>query len=205
MQNQEPPHSNTGAENTNTEKEVLIDWISFTFPSFDQSYLNQVYDLLNMYSDDFIQMPSGAHGYKSMLRCGDISILYNGAIGMGIHVMMTGNGCRQYETRNCKKWDTLFQKVFDLQGNFTRIDVAIDDYSGKITLPMIQDKIERREIKSRFKLARHMGSIELNTNAYETAGNTIYFGSSLSKIMIRIYDKGKEQKINKRWIRFETQ
>jgi len=199
--NGQPPSNNMGAVNTEGLK-ALLDWVSFTIPEND---VQIVTELLRISLSDFVQMPSGAMGYRSRLKCGNISILSNGSPGMGCHVVMTGQGCRQYESLHGDDWKNLFKRVFDQLGHFARIDVAIDDYDGMLSLSEIRTKIDARHVKSRFKTAHGITEYDLSGEANSNKGETIYLGSPQSRIKIRFYDKAKEQKVDYLWTRAEIE
>lgn len=197
-----PPTSNTGAETPKSGLEALIDWCSFTFP-FDD--LGQVQSLLRMSATDWVQMPKGGKGYKAQLRCGNISIFYDGTPDMGIHVNMTGQGCRQYEALFGNSWSELIKRVFEAGGHFTRLDGAIDDFHGFFSVDQIEEKVKGRDVKGRFKKARGYTDYDLTSEPGEGDGKTIKFGSGESNIQIRIYDKAAQQGVDQVWIRTEIQ
>ena len=219
-----PPYGNTGVLDTVGLKS-LIDWCDFTLPvSFgldgagvDEvkileglpsrfSYaLDKVKELLGIPSGDWLQMPRGGRYYKSQLRCGHISIYYDGAAGMGIHVSMSGQGCREYEGRFGDVWEELLAKVFLAGGHFPRLDGAIDDFSGSFTVEQIEGKVKMRELKSLFKKSRGITDYDLSKEPGKGEGKTQYFGSTASDTQIRIYDKAAEQGVNYSWVRTELE
>jgi phage replication initiation protein len=196
-----PPSSNTGAENTNGI-EALIDWVAFTLPTNE---VKSVFSVLGIPPDEFVQMPRGANGYLNHVRCGDIAILSNGTANMGCHVFLSGQGCRQYEARFGNVWPLLFSKIFDMYGHFTRIDTAIDDYAGIISVPILRNKVLSREVLTRFKRARDYTEYDLSAAPGTNEGETLYFGRPSSRIKIRFYDKAKEQKVDYTWTRAEVE
>jgi len=208
-----PPSNDMGAVNTLGLKS-LLDWVSFTIPDSDiQSgpeeikvpLVQTVSELIRIPLTDFVQMPSGAMGYRSRLQCGNISILSNGSPGMGCHIVMTGQGCRQYECLHGDDWKNMFKRVFAREGHFARIDVALDDYDGMLSLPLIREKIDNRQVISRFKIAREITEYNLSGEPNSNKGETIYLGSPQSRIKIRFYDKAKQQKVDYLWTRAEIE
>ena len=86
-----PPYTNRGAEMTiPPENRSLIDWAGFTLK---MSNPRDVVYLLGLDPDLFAPFPFGFSGYRKSLRCGNISIYYEGREDMGCHVEMTGQGC----------------------------------------------------------------------------------------------------------------
>jgi phage replication initiation protein len=206
-----PPNSSTGA--INTESLVsLLDWVAFTLPNRERtdkdpskSDLERVCEIIGIPLNEFVQMSHGKMGYRSQIRCGNIFILSNGTPQMGCHIIMTGQGCRQYENRFGDVWKRLFLLIFNNGGHFARIDAAIDDYNGYISIPEIRQKIEARHILTRFKTARGLIEYDLSAEPDTNKGETIYFGSSMSRIKIRFYDKAKEQRVDYLWNRAEIE
>lgn len=197
-----PPYSNTGAENTFGGLKALIDWCSFTLLCND---IRRVQEVLQIPSSDWVQVPRGGKGYKCQLCCGAISIFYDGAPDMGIHVNMSGQGCRQYEGRFGDVWSDLFKRVFEAKGHFSRLDGAIDDFHGFFSVEQIEEKVLRRGVRSRFKKARGMTEYDLTNDVGRGDGKTVYFGSPSSDIQIRIYDKAAQQGVAQVWVRTEVQ
>jgi len=195
-----PPNSNTGAKGT-IGLTALIDWVSVTVPV----ELDRVYSLLRLPSDEFVQMKRGLNGYLGHLKRGNITILYNGQVeGMGIHVFMTGEGCREYEFKHGNRWKELFTEVFSLGGHFTRLDAAIDDYTGYFKIEDVAEKVKQRHIKSIFKKASERAEYKLDDSVGNN-GMSVYFGSNSSRIKIRMYDKAKQQRVDYIWNRTEVE
>lgn len=208
------PDSSTGFENTKRGIEVLIDWCGFTLPIEGLEGVERVQRLLGIPSDDFCDMPKGANGYKSGVICGNICILYDGKPGMGAHVNMTGQGCRQYEGRFGDEWKALFKRVFDAGGHFSRQDVALDDYRGRITLHQIKDKAMKHEIRTLFGRTNEDGSrrpclITIEPDFCSAPGVndglTVSFGKRGNGVYLRIYDKGVKEGVKYPWLRSELE
>jgi len=194
-----PPTGNTGAENTSLAS--LIDWCAFTLKDSDS--LEKVLSVIGIPYQDFIEMPKGGLGYKRQLRNGNIAIFEDGAEGMGIHIEMSGKGCREFDSFT-GNWRGLFRRVHALSGHFSRLDVAIDDRLGMFSLEEVQEKMKRREVRSRFKKGRSTESYEFSDTPGKD-GKTLYFGSGKSDIQIRIYDKAAEQGLDGVWLRTELE
>jgi phage replication initiation protein len=189
----------------NTEQkpslESLIDWCAFTV--HDRKALEEVFSVIGISFQEFVQMPKGRLGYRNQQRCGHIVICSNGMPGMGIHVEMSGQGCRQFDETS-GSWRDMIFKVFGVGGHFTRIDVAIDDRQGFIPLVEAKEKLLRREVRSRFKGGREITGVRFADNPGRE-GCTLYFGTPKSAIRIRIYDKAAEQAVDGVWIRTEVE
>ena len=190
--------------------ESLIDWCSFTVP--EEFSLWSVLDTMGMDESDFIEIQKGGLGYKTMKRNGNISIFSDGKEGMGIHILMTGQGCREFESwsrsdlfdENSHRWRDLISKVFMVEGHFTRLDVALDDRNGLFSLEEAQEKMKKREVRTRFRKGRTTESYDFSDETSKD-GKTIYFGSPKSDIQIRIYDKAAQMCHDGVWIRTELE
>lgn len=200
-QNVKPPYCNTGAVNTKGLKS-LIDWVSFTLPDSEFHSLSDIYGFLDIPEKEWVDAKHGNHGYMSQKLCGHINLLYNGMEGMGYHISISGQGCRELEQRKGLLWSELFKKIID-KGSFTRLDIAIDDHDGHFKIDQLKEKVKRGECISKFIKAR--GIEEFNLKSGDTDGQTLYFGRPTSRLQIRIYDKAKEQGIDGIWNRTEIQ
>jgi phage replication initiation protein len=149
----------------------------------------------------------GFSGYRKSLRYGNISIYYDGRADMGCHVELSGQGCRQYEGHFAENpWQELFQTILTEQGRFTRLDIAIDNIDGQLTLDKLWSAIEDHDtqIKTIFGEWRRIQKGSFHKGEQIT-GDTIYLGSAKSQVMFRIYDKAQETNTTGHWIRFEIQ
>lgn len=178
------------------ENIVLYDWVSITSKIHTPE---QIISLIGM-EDVTWETIKGAHGYKDRLYWNCISIHYNGRPDMGVWLEMSGQGCRAFETVGHGDYDHLFRIVQDNpeQMKLTRLDVAFDDHTGLLDLDLIiQDTIS--------------GNYVAKANSWEciqgSNGNSILIGSRKSPVLIRIYDKAKERKLEdgSHWIRIELQ
>lgn len=209
----QPPYCNTGVERTREHKEnptgnrvskdliCLFDWISFTIKkNISIDYI--ISDFLKMNSADFIELDRGNYGYKRQIANGNVRIYSDGKEDMGIHIQLSGQGCRQVEESLNGDWLTLFKKIIEAEGTFSRCDIAIDDKTGVLDIKKIQKKTEKKEYVSRFN------SWSINTsckNDSDKYGKSVYFGSAKSDIRLRFYDKAVEQGVEGHWIRTELQ
>lgn len=200
-----PPIANREVQITiPLENRSLLDWVSFTLKVNDP---REALEIVGLLPSLFIELEYGFSGYRKSLRFGDISIYYAGREDMGCHVEMSGQGCRQFEAQFASiPWLDLFKTVFSVNGNFTRLDLAIDNVDGALTLEKIGDALldHEKQIRTLFGEWRRLqkGSF---LDGKKLTGETIYLGSSKSHVLFRIYDKAQESGIDGQWIRFELQ
>src|SRR5690606_38712081 len=154
-------------------------------------------DVLEIETDLFYEMDRGNFGYRSCLKFSGISIYYDGKEGMGIHLMLSGTGCRTWESTTNQTIDILIKNIVDHGGKFSRLDLAIDDIGNKagdkpyFTVEKVKRMVKQGLVLSKFKSAISIEKITIETG--KTDGETIYFGSEKSRVRIRIYDKAREQ------------
>lgn len=200
------------------ENSYLIDWLSFTVPVADvrdlsanvvRRYVTEVLGL----NFTFEERHKGRYGYTRSLVFSDcISVLYcdfndvrflgtkriDQAADMGIHIEMTGQGCRHFEEVCSSDWVQFFTLLNGLDVRYSRLDIALDDYEGMLDFGMIEHKVKAGEVISLSRKRDITESVEVSQqekfdNNGHSKGKTIYFGTRSSSIYIRFYDKKKEQ------------
>lgn len=128
-----------------------IDWLSWTFHISADFTHTKVISFLGFDSKDFLAMPKGANGYRSMLSLNghNIRILYDGNENMGVHVDVSGSAIGEllssweHKKTSLTPWGTgmyfnnledtvLLDLLTELApiATFTRIDLAVDDIGG---------------------------------------------------------------------------
>ncbi len=200
----QPPLSNRGAQFTiPIENRSLIDWIAFSFKTDDPL---AVIDIISLPPALFTDTSIGFSGYRKSFRFGNICVYYAGREGMGCHVELSGQGCRQYEAQFSENpWAELIQAVLANGGKFTRLDIAIDNIDGALNLPRFLTCIrDNKQIRTLFGEWRRIEKGSFQEGGTIT-GETIYLGSAKSEVMFRIYNKAQESGIEGNWIRFELQ
>lgn len=207
----------------NADMTASIDWLEFTVMGLTVEEV-QV-DILGLSSQEFSKLDKGRFGYRNQLKWseGNLFILHNKETvtrnetetskttdTMGVHVMITGTGCRCFESRRALKQLLLFLTVLDDKVNFSRIDLAIDDFKNKtVNFERIHEAAINRHFTSRWNKWDELNSRKCATGEY--IGRTMYFGSQTSSIFCRIYDKAleriangeKEEKVYDTWTRLE--
>lgn len=206
------PHLLTGGCNRTLESTLnaCVDWLQVTFK--DVNGLHEIYNILKLNEEDFIELDTGRYGYDSQMRFGHIAIYFNQYknADMGIHLEMSGQGCREYEQYNKFGFNYLIPQIFNYVINVSRLDLAVDDRFGYFKVSTLERTLKDGFVKSKFKRARSVTDIKINGG--HELGKTLYFGSASSDLQIRFYDK-KEEMISKgrdveginSWVRSELQ
>lgn len=205
-----PRTCNTGALNTSESGlRACVDWVSFTLKSVPS--LHDICDILGLDFNLFDDCDFGDKGYLNQLRFGHIQILYNGRENMGIHVNMSGQGCREFEQYSHLNWSKLFILLLEFKAHFSRLDIAIDDFEKYLSIKTMKRKLKEGCVRSKFRTAREMRKTYIADGS--SRGDTIYFGSPQSRIQVRFYDKllerleaGKQiEEDVTHWVRAEVQ
>ncbi|SKA13284.1 phage replication initiation protein [Trichlorobacter thiogenes] len=204
--NPKPPLTNRGAEySIPPENRSLLDWCAFTFKQIEDPA--KVSELIGIDPALMTDCTFGFSGYRNSLKYGNVSIYYNGREGMGCHVEMSGQGCRQYEALFIDSpWKALFETVLANSGKFTRLDLAIDNVDGALNMDRIMAAIldHDSQIRTLFGEARRIQKVSFKTGQ-AIIGDTIYLGSAKSRLMIRIYNKALELGLDGIYLRVEIQ
>lgn len=176
---------------------VLIDWLSFTLPDGTPEALVDVLTGCR----DWVQVPYGHYGYQNMKVCQNVKVMTIGRLpGMGIHVEMSGKGCRQVESVK-GVLSELIIKVLGVGGKISRLDIAIDEMATgeevevgdyNLDLQRIRTYLQNGSVSTRYRECQFIEKHLLTGEESQPGGQTIYLGSSKSNTMIRFYDKALE-------------
>lgn len=201
----QPPITNRGAEiTTPLENRTLIDWAAFTLKTTDPQ---EVISIIGLDEDLFSALPYGFSGYRQSLRFGNICVFHEGRENMGCHVVLSGEGCRQFEGQFPENpWLLLFGRLLEHKATFTRLDIATDNIDGQLSIDRLKQAILSQEIRTRFKKASDTQSFRLTREEGHTDdGHTLYFGNRQSRVYIRFYDKAAQLSLPGHWNRAELE
>lgn len=188
---------------------AVFDWLEFTIKNVNLPSV--ITNILKLDTSDFTDLSKGRFGYNAQQKWanGNLFLLYN--VGdekddtgkmlpldrdkMGVHVMITGTGCRMYENHRGLRDLIIDCVALGKDANITRIDIAIDDTADSI---INYDRIHRAALNSnmtsRWSKWDEVNSRKISDGTY--IGRTMYFGSQASDIFCRVYDKTLERKVN---------
>lgn len=201
----QPPPTNRGAERTR----ALVDWLGFTMHG---RTMDEV--LLLLGPGDWQDAERGGMGYVECRFRGDARVYSGGAVGMGIHVEVSGQGCRQLEEAGvldvpCPElgvmggWRGYLSDLIEAGAKLTRLDVAIDDREGLLSLNVIEQAIKEGCVVSRFRQGRLY--VDYDFSEGRSCGTTAYFGSPQSQMFVRMYNKAEQLMLDAHWVRVEIQ
>lgn len=184
---------------TPEEKTIIIDWVSFTVK--EQSPIKVIIEILQMNIKLFSPLKSGKMGYKKQLHYENIYILYDGTEEMGVHVIMSGKGCAEFEIKESIL--ELFERLNKIKSKCTRIDLALDDKVGDlIPIDNIIEDITGGNSISKWRTNLETTKRDMKGNIL---GKMITVGLRTSDTFLRIYDKSLEQKVDGTWNRIELE
>ncbi len=193
-----PPVTNRGVVSTSMlNSYILFDWIQCTFLCDKKIY--NVFDIFHFLfgvdiSDVLHNEKSSHFGYTDCYSYRDICIFDSDREDMGYHLYMTGSACREFEELGLE-YLHLFKKLYTLNVHFTRVDVSIDDFTGKyFPFNKIKECVLNREVVSRFRSSIEF--VKTNLCDIDNIGYTIWFGSRASDVQFVFYDKLKERIYN---------
>lgn len=182
---------------------IIYDYLSFTSKIHSPQGLIAELGL----SDVKFETLKGFYGYRDRLYYDGISIHYNGRDDMGVLCEMSGHGCRAWEKYGTADYDGIFEEILEnysedsdkRQMNITRLDVAYDDFTGVLDLPLLCTETQKHNFVSRFRDWQVI---------FGNKGIAVNHGSQKSNVYIRMYDKRLEQRVEKlvnHWVRCEIQ
>lgn len=184
-------------KSNDTNVSAVIDWLEFTVTTF--SLEDVIVQILNLRLEEFSRTEKGRFGYTNQLKWseGNLFVMFNdqedSSDRMGVHVMISGQGCRQYESHHTFHNLLFYLTILDEKVKFSRVDIAIDDFSDRlINFTRIHQAAIQGHFTSRWNKWDEVNSRQCATG--EFLGRTMYFGSQSSSIFCRIYDKSLERK-----------
>ena len=174
---------------------ICIDWCEFTvLPEFSDESIN-ILEVMKMIGlgDVPVIDAYGQNGYKTAVEFNQIYFFADGfKSNMGVHVRMSGQGCRNYEKYSNLSFKELFSLIYHNDNiKLTRLDVAYDDFEGLIDLEAVKQDVINRNVVTRFKAYNVLLGFQVD---HPEVSCTINFGRMASNIWITLYDKLEERK-----------
>ena len=187
-----PPITNRGVVTTlDSNIKMCIDWCQATIFGYDKSIFDLFDEFFGISSFGIVFENKALYGYDRTYSWKDIKVFCSSRDDMGIHILLSGKGCRDIEDLGINFVD-LFSIIRKYNGHFTRLDVAIDNFSDDyFTMDRVKYSIKNNLVVSRFKNSIEFIKTKLDDNI--NMGYTIWFGSRSSNIQVVFYDKLKER------------
>ena len=210
-----PPATNRGVMGQKDKNlTAVIDWCQVTVKSL--SPISIAEDLLKIpYRLLHNDKRKGIKGYAAFMCFDDIRILEprGGNEENGYQVLMSGEGCRNYERileANGETWYDFLERVLQYELNIPRLDIAIDDKKTYFSIPKMIRIAKKGYIVTRMQVGECVDSIALKNGGRK--GTTLRLGSRSSGIYMVFYEKNYEQakkrgisaeEITEKWNRYE--
>ncbi|MGK5512306.1 replication initiation factor domain-containing protein [Brevibacillus formosus] len=194
-----PPSSNTGAQNTYQDgMRALVDWVQGT--CHHAKNLREIIEILGLPESSFEYRNKGLNGWAESFCFGSIRLYFGGTTHTGVHIIMSGQGCREFEQHTTVGWVEALKGLLRIGTKFGRVDAAIDDFGippkrkrggatvkPRFTVGTLIRKAKEGCVTSYFDDAKAIEKIKLADG--ETAGKSIYFGSEQSRVRMVAYEK----------------
>lgn len=91
------------------------------------------------------------------------------------------------------------------KGATSRVDIAFDLFNYGIGIMALYKAWKSGKIKCKARKVNPVTSAEMSENGEVVEASSLYFGSRTSELMVRFYDKGKEQHTDLDWTRVEIE
>lgn len=176
----------------------FVDWLSFSI-----EYSEKAWEWIrNTFGEPGIEEKGSNTGHTHRFRApGDVFGAFSPERkSQKIYISLSSKALFSFRSASIGL-SRLISEVIELNGRFTRIDLALDDYEGHLNLPHIYEMLNRKHVATRF---RGFSKFEAPVNLVETGslfkdhkigkhGYTIYIGAFRgSNTFVRIYDKKKQ-------------
>ena len=177
--------------------EVQFDWVSLTFPDLTSKQV--IADVLRLQENLFLERPTSQNFYtREMAFAGEKNIYIQDFAPVknpetqavdqkfGTTLYLTGKGTRLFEKallEQSMNWRDFFEKARLYRGHLTRLDIAINDKWGLLSMNDLVKAVQEKRFWSKSKSYAVHGNVD--------DGWTVDFGKS--PLVIRAYDKHKEQ------------
>ena len=188
------------------ENIILYDWLTFSSAIHDRDSIIQ---FLGLSKVDWVTELGSKLKYDERWYFMGISIhfSYPGTNkNQGVCVEMSGQGCRAFETFGDKSIVDVLKYCLDYGLHITRLDIALDDFTGLIDINEMARAARAFEFRCRCKSVSVI--FECPDQDSEHKALTVNHGSRCSKTFIRCYDKRAERgafEEYEHWVRLELQ
>lgn len=181
------------------EMYVIFDYVRIRFDTHDIKHI--IDSVLKMQMKYFFVEDHAYYGYREQYLFGNICVMESDAEDeRGTLIELKGCGCREFECvleAQERSWFDFFADCFAENGVFKRIDIAINDVGGILSIPELIAKCKKDECHTIFKSYQSNTSGDMFRNELLDEkfgmGITLYLGSLKSDIYFCIYEKDYEQ------------
>lgn len=183
--------------NTTATRGYKFDWLTFTIPEEKDKNFKILKWL--KYDINFFEECAGRYFFNAGYTLGNfVNVFYNKpdverekyAVNKHCYVF-SGVGCTDLDGHLESGWLGLFQYLKDQGCKITRVDLALDDFEGKINF----DTVEKKLNLEHFRSSKRTTSVLKEKKHSGTNGETIYIGGRRNasgvngNYFVRFYDK----------------
>ncbi|MGL9728693.1 replication initiation factor domain-containing protein [Enterococcus sp. DIV0756] len=186
--------------NPNRDLELVFDYVRLRFDTHDVKHV--IENLLKIKMTYMLYEDYAFYGYLAKYVFSHIQVMISPEEDeKGTLIEMKGQGCREFESllvAQGRSWFDFFVQCEKEKVHYKRIDLAINDKIGILSIPYLIEKCERRELTSKFRSFQELSSGKLENESEQLfIGRTLYIGSLKSDIYFCFYQKNIEQMIKK--------
>lgn len=184
--------------NPNKQLEMVFDYVRLRFDTHDVKHV--IEDILKIKMKYMLYEDYAFYGYLAKYIFSHIQVMISTEEDeKGTLIELKGQGCREFESllvAQGRSWFDFFMQCEKENVHYKRIDLAINDKVGILSIPYLAEKCRRRELTSKFRSFQELGSGKFAEESEEQfVGTTLYIGSLKSDIYFCFYEKNIEQMI----------
>ncbi|MGF2052376.1 XRE family transcriptional regulator [Enterococcus casseliflavus] len=186
--------------NPNKGLELVFDYVRLRFDTHDVKHV--IEGILKIKMKYMLYEDYAFYGYIAKYVYSHIQVMISPEEDeKGTLIELKGQGCREFESllvAQGRSWFDFFMQCEKENVHYKRIDLAINDKVGFLSIPYLAEKCRRRELTSKFRSFQELGSGKFAEESEEQfVGTTLYIGSLKSDIYFCFYEKNIEQMIKK--------
>ena len=166
--------------NPDAPLEMLFDYVRIRFPTTDVQQV--VENILQLKLSYFLHEDYGFYSYSEHYALGDIFVLCSHELDKGVLVELKGRGCRQFESyllAQQRSWYEFFMDVLVAGGVMKRLDLAINDKTGILNIPVLTEKCQQEECISVFRSFKSIAVAnwyaKRKRNVWETPSISVHY------------------------------
>lgn len=179
---------------------ITVDALDFAVPDCSIDFLLR---FLRLEDVDFEEGKTMRVNYKKSLYITGLKIGYDNPVSQySCYVNMSGQGCRLYEDLmgDGFDWFVFIKSLIDLNVDFRRIDIAVDDYT---------DLINPNKLIKYYAAGKYAGSLR-SCEGHIFKREEFQAGADGGHFIVRVYNKAlergySEEELGHPWVRCEMQ
>lgn len=152
----------------------------------------------------WIGLDQSYYKYTHTFECGGVTMNLDKPGSDNIRLVIKGKGCRELEGAGAMTgWSEFLARLLRADAKFSRLDAAIDDHDGVLSMDTILLCCKEGRVVSRYNKIMPYEPRCLTTG--RIIGRGASFGERGSTTTIRIYDKAMKEQTGDHWMRVEME